>query len=64
MQNKVGLEGGGGIYKRKNVKKERKEEKKKGERRKNKIRRDSLDLGGSDLSHFKGGFLKFKGVDT
>ena len=36
VQNGVGLEGRGGIYKRKNMKKKIKEEKKKGERRKKK----------------------------
>ena len=35
------------------------EEKKKGERMKKKRRRDSLDPGGSGLSHFEGDFLKF-----
>ena len=37
----------------------KKKRKKKGERRKNKMRRDSLDPGGSGLSHFEGDFLKF-----
>ena len=52
-------------YNQKNVKrKEEKEEEKKERReeRKNeekKRRRDSLDLGGSGLSHFEGDFLKF-----
>ena len=34
---------------------------KKGKMRKKKRRRDSLDPGGSGLSHFKGYFLKFWG---
>ena len=34
-------------------------EEKKRKRRKKKRMRDSLDLGGSGLSHFEGDFLKF-----
>ena len=61
MQNGVGS-GLKGRYtsKKKNCGERRgKDEKRKEERRKKKRRRDSLDSGGSGLSHFEGDFLKF-----
>ena len=51
----------GEIQEKKNMKKEGEkgeEENKKGKRRKKKRMRDSLDPGGSGLSHFEGDFLK------
>ena len=45
--------------KRKKKPRGKKGEEKKEKRRKKKRRRDSLDSGGSGLSHFEGDFLKF-----